>query len=62
MTTSKTPNELPTPPPPPSRQHRKKRLDIQGLRTLAIMGVVAHHISLDGEMQYFMNGGLGVDM
>jgi peptidoglycan/LPS O-acetylase OafA/YrhL len=37
-------------------------LDIQGLRTLAIMGVVAHHISLDGEMQYFMNGGLGVDM
>jgi peptidoglycan/LPS O-acetylase OafA/YrhL len=59
--TANTPNGLSAAPPPPVL-HRKKRLDIQGLRTLAIVAVVAFHISHYGDKQFFVNGGLGVDM
>jgi peptidoglycan/LPS O-acetylase OafA/YrhL len=48
---------------PQTRRHGKKRLDIQGLRTVAIMAVVAFHITrYDDDRQFFLNGNLGVDM
>jgi peptidoglycan/LPS O-acetylase OafA/YrhL len=37
-------------------------MDIQGPRTLAIVAVVAFHISHYGDKQFFVNGGLGMDM
>jgi peptidoglycan/LPS O-acetylase OafA/YrhL len=61
--TANIPNDLVSAAPAPSG-HRKSgwTMDIQGPRTLAIVAVVAFHISHYGDKQFFVNGGLGMDM